>query len=297
MNIHNLVGQKINEYIRLLEENGFITDKNLLNEIYNKLYSLERVILDRAPGNAKIEDGKIFICYKNIENGMRNMGNFYLDEVLFHEFSHVINSFYSVIRNNEFHILNYFQSKMDNSQNVSFENEYNNPNSLLYQQEPIFGFLCLNEFIAQYIAQTLVSYKLRNMSDISRKFQYSKDINLRGYRFREISTDLCLPYNLNINTYFACYPEICEVSEKVIKRYGFTVSDFVKKSLTKDFAKNFINRDKQTLEKLYIDLSYLGLVYKRLYLVCNLEDFTCGNDRDSAKKPDRVFVAIKSLMR
>ena len=90
MNINNYIKKKIIEYINLLKDCGYIKDDQTLNEIYKRLNSLKIEIIHNAPGDATVDGNTLKICWENIEKNINQKGTYYIDEVLFHEFSHVL---------------------------------------------------------------------------------------------------------------------------------------------------------------------------------------------------------------
>lgn len=286
-----LIKRKIDEYLVLLKYNGYIKDNNYY-EISKKFRSLKIKRIYNAPGDAKIDGTTLMICNENIEHNMQLKGEYYLDEVLFHEFSHFINSFHNSIYGYEKVIIrDYIQKNMDNFTTIEVLEE---GDKNLYNQDPYLGILLLDEFIAQSIAQKLILYKLGNL-DSSSKEKYVFDICLREYKPRYITTNICEP-PITIQTSLATYPEFYIFSVKFLNKYGFNVDDFIKESINPNFVKKFINKvDKEKMSELYIDLCYLGIIRERVYL---LKGFKNINDRnDPAYSPQKVHTVMSKILR
>lgn len=292
MNLNNYVKRKIEEYIILLKKCGYVTENQTLNEIYKKLNSLSVERIYNAPGDAVIIDNKLKICCENIEKEVKKKGEYYIDEVLFHEFSHVLNSFHNAIYGeNKFIISDYIQHRMNCFTTIELLEQ---GDELLYNQDPCFGIILLDEFIAQNISQKMVIEKLR-MLEGGTKRKYAYDSNLSEYKYRYFKTNICEP-PMTISTSFADYPEFDIFAKKFIKKYNFDVENFINKSLEKNFLKTFINSlNYESIEKIYIDLCYLGLIQQRVYM---LKGFATINDRnDPVYDSRKVHSAMSKILK
>lgn len=291
MNINNYIKRKIAEYINLLKCCGYIRNDKILNEIYKKLNSIKVERIYNAPGDAVITGNCLKICWENIEKNMKQKGNYYIDEVLFHEFSHVLNSFHNAIfGDDQFIISDYIQKRMYGFTTIELLEQ---SDELLYNQDPCFGIILLDEFIAQSISQKMVIEKFKSLDELSKK-EYVYDNNFFEYKNRDYITKICEP-PMMIKTSFADYPEFDIFAQSFITKYGYNVETFIAKSLNANFVKDFIKSlSSEKIEQLYTDLCYLGMIQQRVYL---LKVFTTIEDKkDPAYDPRKVHsVMCKSL--
>lgn len=288
----NKFKEKIEEYIVLLKECGYITNEQILNEIYIKLNSLDVERIYNAPGDAVVIGNKLKICLENIEENVKKKGEYYIDEVLFHEFSHVINSFHNAIYgDNRFIVSDYIQKKMKFPTTINLLEQ---DDALLYNQDPSFGIILLDEFIAQSISQKMVIEKSKKLDDKSKK-KYMCSVNLLEYEDRFYITKICKPPMI-IKTSLANYPEFDVFAQKFIHKYGYGIKNFIKNSLQKNFTENFINSfSEENINKLYIDLCYLGIIQQRIYF---LNGFTTIDDiEDPAYDSRKVFFAMRKILK
>lgn len=291
----NTLRNKIDEYLYFLKVSGYITDINVMNNLRSKLYSLKIERIYNAPGDATVKGATLKICYENIEKNIEKYGLCYLDEVLFHEFSHIINSCHTSIYGTlaeKFIIADYIKSRFDNFTTVELLEQ---GDELLYNQDPCFGILLLDEFVAQTIAQKLVINKATKLDDCTKK-KYIFDKQLYNYQYRTFFTNICKP-PLIIETELADYPEFYVLAKQFIKKYGFNIESFIRNAFQPNFVKDFINNiRKEKMSELYKDLCYLGLVYQRVYLINNY--ITITDKKDPAYDPSKVRnVMLKILNR
>lgn len=291
MNMEKYVKEKIGEYLCLMQECGYIRDRKTLHIIHNKLNSLKIELIKNAPGNANITGDTLYICWENIVANANKHGQYYFDEVLFHEFSHFINSFHDAIYGeNRFDIGDCIQNKMSPFTNYELLVE---GDELLYNQDPYLGVIMLDEFIAQYIAQNLVKAKFKKMNKEEKK-QYVFDNELTDYQTRLYETNICEPPT-QVITSFATYPEFDMFARNFLMEYDFIPYEFALKSLNPNFLKEFINSlDSKSAEKLYVDLCYLGIIKERCYILKGFKEET--DQKDPANDPKKVYKVMKKLL-
>ena len=287
-----MIKSKISEYLNLLQKYGYILDNNNLKKFEKELNSLIIKRVYNVSGNAKVNDKELSICYENIEVGMKKRGEYYLDEVLFHEFSHVINAFHKSIYGKEkFNVYDYFDNRMKYNTIELLEKH----DELLNYQDPCLGIVLLDEFIAQYIAQDLILKKYNGfVSNISKKI-YSNDSNMSMYKDKLYTSKICEP-PIVIETKFSCYPEFYSCGEKIINKYGYSVDNFIKSSLIHDNSKYILESvDNKNIEVLYKDLCYLGLILVRVYLL-NKYNPKINNQDDPVYYPEKINKAMKKIL-
>ena len=282
---------KIDEYVILLEKCGFVSNIKKINEIRNKLNSLKIKRIYNAPGDATINGDTLMICLENIELKIREKGIYYIDEVLFHEFSHIINSFHNAIYGtNKFIIRDYIQEKMNNFTTIELleQNE-----DLLYNQDPCFGVVLIDEFISQTIAQNLVLDKFNNLN-FDAKSKYVLEGNLSCYKERSYTFNICEP-PVTLKTSLDDYPEFDVLARKFINKYKYSISEFIINSLNEEFLKDFINElGSDKMDSLYKDLCYLGVIQQRVYLLKRLTNIS--DKKDPANDPKRVYSTIRKIL-
>ena len=286
-----VVRSKMSEYLKLLYVHGYINNNDMYKEYQKALNSLVIKRIYNAPGDAKVNGNELSLCFERINAGVIRKGEYYLDEVLFHEFSHIINAFHkSLYGPNRFVINNYLYSKMSIS---TIRDLKQKDAELLYNQDPCFGIVLLDEFISQFIAQDLIIKKYDKLSNNLSRTLYSND-RLSPYYYREVNTFICEP-PIKLHTAFSCYKEIYSVARKFIGKYGYNTNEFVKESLTKKNAKYIIDRvNNVDIAKLYTDLRYLGLILERVYLVnnlCKIKDI-----KDPAYNPKKINKVMKKVL-
>lgn len=292
MNINNYIKKKIIEYINLLKDCGYIKDDQTLNEIYKRLNSLKIEIIHNAPGDATVDGNTLKICWENIEKNINQKGTYYIDEVLFHEFSHVLNSFHNAIfGDNKFIVRDYIQGRMNPFTTIELLEQ---GDELLYNQDSWFGIILLDEFIAQSISQKLVIEKFKSLDEMSKR-KYVIDNNLFEYKSRNFITKICEP-PMMIKTSLADYPEFDIFAQNFITKYGYNVELFIVKSLDINFVKDFINSlNSEKIEELYKDLCYLGLILKRVYLLRGFRKI--DDEQDPALNPNKVHSVMCKILK
>lgn len=289
----SLIKEKINEYILLLKEKRYIRlgEKELEQNIRNSLNSLKIKFIEHPTGDANVFKNELRICSKNIEKRMLKKGDYYLDEVLFHEFSHIINSFHkSIFGSNNYYISNYLNDKIDDQKFIDDLAK----NELLHNQDPYLGITLLDEFVAQMIAQDIILHKIAKMDKNFRK-KYIFDEKVTLYKARTFLTNISQP-PMYLQTSFAVYEEFYAFALDFIKKYNLTTINFVKDSLKKDVFKKIVNDikdNKEALKELYIHLCYLGIIKESVYLSCGYKEIT--DKKDPANDKRKVYTVMKKL--
>ena len=288
----NFLKSKVNEYVYLLQQSGYVNDSQKLQSIRNQLFNLRINVMHNAPAEAMIDGNVLNICYENMQQKINRYGEFYIDEVFFHEFSHVINDFHqSIFGNNSYMISDYMALKMDNftSPELLLESD-----SLLYNQDPCLGVLMLDEYIAQRISQDLVRLKSKHLWSAAKK-DYDKDNGLRDYETRDYVTNITEP-PMRIKTSFATYQEFDICAQKFMKKYGFSnYQDFIRMTLTTDGLKKFITHNKYQINKLFIDLCYLGIIRERIYVLKGFDQI--DDKKDPALDPKKVGMVLRRILK
>lgn len=228
------LNNKTNEYIELGIKLGLFDDSNL-KEIKSKLNNITIIKDYSLTGDAKaiIENRKNIIKI----NPQRYVGKeyYFIDEVLFHEFTHFTNEIHNDIYSSQ------------NSQIMTFKNKYSqiSGNDELAQY-PEWGAILLDEAIAQKVAQTMVEAK------------YGKKI----YTLKPHQSKI-FDQSLWFYSTFADYPEYEKIAENFSRSVvgnsgllGFSKLSMSKKCLDTIFSK-YAKKSKGA-EKLYKTLGYMG---------------------------------------
>lgn len=285
------INQKIDEYIYLLVNANLITNEQIY-DIKNKLNSIKVERIYNAPGDAVTYANSLKICFENIEYKMNKNGEYYIDEVLFHEFTHFINSFHnSIYGDNRFFISEYIEQKMNNFTTIELLEQ---SDEYLINQDACFGIILLDEFIAQTITQKLILLKLYNLKD-NEKNKYMPTSEIEKYKKRCFKTNICEP-PMKLETTFATYEEFYPFTQKFLKKHKLNEDELIKNSLKQKNIKTFIDNFNQTeIEVLYRDLCYLGLVQQRVYYKNGFIDITDIND--PAYDPNKMNKVMTKIIK
>lgn len=173
------------EYINLGKVSGLF-DEEYIRYINYKLSAVKEIVINNdLPGDAftRPADGIIEI---NIDKCSKK-GETYLDEVLFHEFSHFINEFHS-----DLYVRKHRFNDFCNSNSNFGEND-------ILKKNPLWGVILLDEVVAQNISQIMVELKY-NIT----------------YENKTYYGDLSNPPRLISNNY-ADYPDYVEFAEGFVK--------------------------------------------------------------------------------
>ena len=289
----NLINQKIDEYLLWLYKTDLVTDKCLLNEYSKKLHSLKINEIFDAPGDARITfDGNLEYCVSNITLQMMYNGEYYIDEVLFHEFTHVINSFHNSLSVKDgFIIKDAIEDKMDNFTNTELLVQ---EDKLLYNQDPCFGVIMLDEYVAQSVAQELVKTKYNTLDDKAKQ-RYAKN-GLAGYQKRNYTTRISEP-PYHLVTSLGDYQEYDLPTKMFIEKYlHISHIEFIKRAINGDLLRNIIaNLDFEEAEEIYFDLCYLGLIENALAIHRGFRKE--NNPNDPVNNPKNVYKAFKKVLK
>lgn len=230
----NNISIKVNEYLRLGIQIGLFDNSNI-DIVREKLKNISIVEDNSLTGDAEaiIEEDKKII--KINSQKCRNKEYYFMDEVLFHEFTHFINE----IHNDLFNSLK--------SQIIAFKNKYSSSlkNDELAQY-PEWGGILLDEAISQKVAQTMVETK------------YGKRIYERHPKKSKIFGE-----EMNYYSSFSDYPEFENIAEKFSKSCVGSAGllGLAKLSMSKRCIDSiFTTYSKQSNggEKLYKSLAYMG---------------------------------------
>ncbi len=226
--------KKIDEYIELGIKIGLIDNSNL-GEIKAKLRNITIVKDYSLSGDAEaiIENGKNMI--KINPNKFVGKEEYFLDEVLFHEFTHFANEIHNdLYASNDNKIMTFKNKYLQISANDEFA------------QYPEWGAILLDEAIAQKVAQTMVEAK------------YGKKIyNLKPYQSKIFGE------SVKMYSTFSDYPEFERVAENFSKSVigrsgllGLAKLSMKKVCIDKIFSK--YAEQSRGAEKLYKILGYMG---------------------------------------
>lgn len=228
------LNQKIREYVELGYSSGLF-DKVDLKHIYSQIKDTTIIEDNSITGDAKaITRGGQKTIIINRER-LAKKGDYYLDEVIFHELSHFINEIHKDLYVNEDHKI------------MEFKNTYAGfakDNQLI--KFPEWGAILLDESISQMMAQTMVEQK------------YGKGI----YPPTFVQTKLTEP-KVTLATQFSDYPEY----EKFATKFAKTIVGeegllgFAKLSVKPDFVDRIISEysnKKDGMKTLYEELGYMG---------------------------------------
>ena len=284
----NKLHPKMQEYIKYGINLGFFNAKNIervIERLENATFEVDNTI----PGDAQtipIRDGSGKTIIKQNEKRMyaKNRQPYFADEVLFHEFTHVTNGLYESWFQSldSWNIKRKIQTFMSDNEKKRFSHYSENPE---YRQAG-YGWGLLDEFVAQYVAQSMVEEKY-NREDI---------------------------YPSRKENYTACYPAIAYVSnladysiytpfaKKFVEAlYGRTdLKRFCIEAFDKNIVDNIIkvySSRKNGLENLYKMLGYMGNIdFAENARVGHFDAGTLSQDRDySARNPKKLYQSMTEL--
>lgn len=261
---------KMQEYIEQGRSIGFFTDENI-ERVVSRLEKVNIITDSTIPGDAitmpNRDEGTITIRVNEnyIKNQIENNNKKYFeDEVLYHEFTHVVNGIYEdwmekgdafKFKKNylkEFEKDDYIDNHDLITEHMSSE-EKEKFNSYVNNKElnlAGYGWGVLDEFVTQTIAQKMVKNKYNDKSIYTIKSHVS-DISEPEYNFYSDLADY------EIFTPFAI--------KFIESLYGTkNVELFCKEALEENFAERIFNKYKERpegLEHLYKMLGYLGNIY------------------------------------
>lgn len=284
----NKLHPKMQEYIKYGIDLGFFNTKNI-ERVIERLENVTFEIDNTIPGDAQtipIRDGSGKTIIKQNEQRMyaKNRKPYFADEVLFHEFTHVTNGLYE----------SWFQSldswnmkrKMQTFMNDNEKERFSHYSEKSEYRQAGYGWGLLDDFVAQYVAQSIVVEKYKN-------------------------TDI---YPLKIETYKACDPAITYTSDladypiytpftkKFVEAlYGRTD---LKRFCMEAFDKNIVDKiikaysfRKDGLENLYKMLGYMGNIdFAENARVRHFDEGTLSQDKDySARDPKKLYQSMIEL--
>jgi hypothetical protein len=178
---------KIRDFIRMGRLLGLIDESNI-DLISSRLVNISIEEDCTLPGDAQLIQNDGSTTLKINPNKLTNKPYYFLDEVIFHELTHAVSEVNIAIADFRDHNTGKITAYKDYVEDMRRRYNYNNPNRLA--KYPEWGFLLLDEAIAQQTAQAMVECK------------YSKKI----YN-KEAKTSIIYPDNVYFYTTFADYPE------------------------------------------------------------------------------------------
>ena len=183
------------------------------------------------------------------------------------------------------------ESKMDNFTNAELLEQ---EDKLIYNQDPCFGVILLDEYVAQSIAQLIIEKKYNSL-DEKNKRKYAFD-SLSKYKRRDYTTKLSEP-PYQLVTSLADYPEYDLPAQNFINKYlHISSNDFIKRSLNSDLLRNIITSlDYEEAEEIYFDLCYLGLIENALSIYRGFRKES--NPKDPVHNPKNIYKAFKKVLK
>lgn len=214
----------------------------------------------------------------------KNRKPYFADEVLFHEFTHVTNGLYESWFQSldSWNMKRKIQTFMNDNEKEHFSHYSEKPE---YRQAG-YGWGLLDDFVAQYVAQSMVVTKYK-----------SKDIYpLKGENYKACNPAIAYMSDL------ADYPIYTPFTKKFVEAlYGRTdLNRFCMESFDKNIVDNIIkaySSRKGGLENLYKMLGYMGNIdFAENARVGHFDDGTLSQDRDySAREPKKLYQSMTEL--
>ena len=281
----NKLHPKMQEYIKYGIDLGFFNAKNI-ERIIERLENVTFEVDNEIPGDAQtipIRDGSGKTIIKQNEKRMYSKP-YFADEVLFHEFTHVTNGLYESWFQSldSWNMKRKIQTFMNDNEKEHFSHYSENPE---YRQAG-YGWGLLDDFVAQYVAQSMVVTKYK-----------SKDIYpLKGENYKACNPAIAYMSDL------ADYPIYTPFTKKFVEAlYGRTdLNRFCMESFDKNIVDNIIkaySSRKGGLENLYKMLGYMGNIdFAENARVGHFDDGTLNQDRDySARDPKKLYQSMTEL--
>ena len=284
----NKLHPKMQEYIKYGIDLGFFNAKNI-ERIIERLENVTFEVDNEISGDAQtipIRDGSGKTIIKQNEKRMyaKNRKPYFAYEVLFHEFTHVTNGLYESWFQSldSWNMKRKIQTFMNDKEKEHFSHYSENPE---YRQAG-YGWGLLDDFVAQYVAQSMVVTKYK-----------SKDIYpLKGENYKA-----CNPA-IEYMSDLADYPIYTPFTKKFVEAlYGRTdLNRFCMESFDKNIVDNIIkaySSRKGGLENLYKMLGYMGNIdFAENARVGHFDDGTLSQDRDySAREPKKLYQSMTEL--
>ena len=276
------------EYIKYGIDLGFFNAKNIeriIERLENVTFEVDNEILGDAQ-TIPIRDGSGKNIIKQNEKRMyaKNRKPYFADEVLFHEFTHVTNGLYESWFQSldSWNMKRKIQTFMNDNEKEHFSHYSEKPE---YRQAG-YGWGLLDDFVAQYVAQSMVVTKYK-----------SKDIYpLKGENYKACNPAIAYMSDL------ADYPIYTPFTKKFVEAlYGRSdLNRFCMESFDKNIVDNIIkaySSRKGGLENLYKMLGYMGNIdFAENARVGHFDDETLSQDRDySAREPKKLYQSMTEL--
>lgn len=284
----NKLHPKMQEYIKYGIDLGFFNAKNIeriIERLENVTFEVDNEILGDAQ-TIPIRDGSGKNIIKQNEKRMyaKNRKPYFADEVLFHEFTHVTNGLYESWFQSldSWNMKRKIQTFMNDNEKEHFSHYSEKPE---YRQAG-YGWGLLDDFVAQYVAQSMVVTKYK-----------SKDIYpLKGENYKACNPAIAYMSDL------ADYPIYTPFTKKFVEAlYGRSdLNRFCMESFDKNIVDNIIkaySSRKGGLENLYKMLGYMGNIdFAENARVGHFDDGTLSQDRDySAREPKKLYQSMTKL--
>lgn len=284
----NKLHPKMQEYIKYGIDLVFFNAKNIeriIERLENVTFEVDNEILGDAQ-TIPIRDGSGKTIIKQNEKRMyaKNRKPYFADEVLFHEFTHVTNGLYESWFQSldSWNMKRKIQTFMNDNEKEHFSHYSEKPE---YRQAG-YGWGLLDDFVAQYVAQSMVVTKYK-----------SKDIYpLKGENYKA-----CNPA-IEYMSDLADYPIYTPFTKKFVEAlYGRSdLNRFCMESFDKNIVDNIIkaySSRKGGLENLYKMLGYMGNIdFAENARVGHFDDETLSQDRDySAREPKKLYQSMTEL--
>lgn len=299
--------KKIQEYIDQGRKIGIFNDKNI-ERVVSRLERVRISVDNSLSGDARIDSDRdknildIKINENNIQQAKNDGKDYFEDEVLFHEFTHAISSLYentietgdaykfkkNFLKESEkedyVDDFSYIKDYMSEDEKKKFDQYVNNDNLHLAG----YGWILLDEFVAQTIAQKMVKSKYEDKSIYPLK-AYESELSNPTYRFYSDLADY------EVFTPFA--------TKFIESMYGTKdIENFCKDSLDTDFINKVFEQFQKRpdgLEHLYKMLGGMGNIYfadqvKKGHVTDNKL-----NERDPkhySVNRDNIYASIKDFM-
>ena len=279
---------KIQEYIKYGIELGFFYTDNI-EDVIGRLENVQFGVDNTIPGDAQtipLRDGSGRIIIKQNEKRMyaQDKKPYFADEVLFHEFTHATNGIYK----SWFQSLDSWDMKkkiqifMTESEKAEFD-IYGNRAEF---RQAGYGWGLLDDYISQYVAQSMVEAKYKRENIYPEKFEMYQ---------------ACRP-QMGYKSNLADYPIYTPFAQKFVE--ALTGKQNIKEFCVDAFKPGIVDtiidkfsKRKNGLENLYKILGYMGNIdFAENARLGHFGPETLKQDSDnSARNPEKLYQSMAQV--
>lgn len=255
-NYLSVVNSLIKEYYNYGFKLGYLDNSNRY-KLDNYLRSMKVIFDSSLPGDAKVENNILYINPKftfRTDCGLAQSEK-YASEIIFHELSHLMNSFHDdfLQRDNglfdifcdNFHELARRKFNINRNRNVNWDDSNN------LDKYPFYAIRLLDEAVSQNVSEDL----------LAEKYGYNRDLMFKNYSYYH-----GIKYTSNYNSY--------GIFQDVVERFSRTLAgvnsfrDLCLLSFHENVSEKILSEhieNRVAFEDLYDEFCYMGLLLFTVY--------------------------------